>query len=450
MTAASNNFIWRPDPERERGELLLVGDVHLGRRPSGLDEILADHGLNPRQLSPATALELVTRHACQHPPRAVIFAGDLVDQEDDCFEAYGDLERSVRTLREAGIPVMSVAGNHDAKVLPRLVERVEGVELLGPGATWELRELGGEGPPVDLLAWSFPASHHRASPLDSPGLGEALAGRRAGARLLAVLHGDLGASSSNYAPLSRQRLADLQLDGCFLGHVHQPGELAGEDRPLGYLGSLVGLDPAEVGARGPWRVEIPAAGPLRARQVALSPVRWERFQIPLEEEHARDEDAIHVRMESWLAGRLAADETLQHDHLRAVVVRVELTGRIQERRAVRSFVSGHEPRSTVFRLRDQPVIVQRVYDQTRAAADIEALAGASTPLGHIARQLLELESGGGDELVERASQELEALGSWQLQDEEQLVLPSPRELLKETLWRVLDTLLEQLEEKNAV
>ena len=162
-----------------------MGDVHLGRRPSGLDEILGDHGLRPRELSPAVALDRVTEHACAHPPRAVVFAGDLVDQEDDCFEAYGDLERNVRALRERGIAVLAVAGNHDAKVLPRLIRRVEGVELLGADATWELRALEDDGPPVDLLAWSFKTSHHSDSPLDAPGLDEALGGspaRRAGAR----------------------------------------------------------------------------------------------------------------------------------------------------------------------------------------------------------------------------------------------------------------------------
>jgi len=440
---------WRADPERERREILFVGDVHLGRRPSGLDEILGDHGLRPRALSPAVALDRVTEHACAHPPRAVVFAGDLVDQEDDCFEAYGDLERNVRALRERGIAVLAVAGNHDAKVLPRLIRRVEGVELLGADATWELRALEDDGPPVDLLAWSFKTSHHSDSPLDAPGLDEALGARRPDARVLGVLHGDLDAGSSRYAPVSRRRLEDLSLDACFLGHVHQPCALSEMERPLGYLGSLVGLKPTEAGPRGPWRVEVPATGPIRPRQVALSPIRWERFELPLEEEHAADEDRLHAHLEAWLRERLEADESLRHEHLQAVVVRVELTGRLAHRAAVRRFVAEHAPKDTVFRALDRPVIVQRLYDHTRAAVDLEVLARESSPLGHVAAQLLELQAGGAEALVRRAGEGLEGLGNWRLDEDDLLELPPAREVLEQSAWRLLDVLLAQREELSA-
>lgn len=445
MSSTPTPQIWRADPERERREILFVGDVHLGRRPSGLDEILGDHGLKPNELSPAVALGRVTEHACEHPPRAVVFAGDLVDQEDDCFEAYGVLERNVRVLREKGIPVLAVAGNHDARVLPRLIQRVEGVELLGEGAKWELRALEGDGPAVDLLAWSFKSRHHRESPLDAPGLDGALAGRRSGSRLVGVLHGDLDVASSEYAPISRRRLEGLGLDACFLGHVHQPCDLGGMERPVGYLGSLVGLHPKDTGPRGPWRVEVPAAGPIIPRQVALSPIRWEGFKIPLEEEHAGDEDRLHAYLEAWLRERIEGDPTLRQPHLGAVVARVEWTGRLANRVAVRSFTARHTARDTVFRILGRPVIVQRVDDRTRAAVDLQELSAENSPLGHVARQLMELQAGGATELARRAAEEIADLGKWRLEDEEQLELPPAEEILVRSAWRLLDVLLEQRE-----
>jgi len=439
--------IWTPDPEKEREELLFVGDMHLGRRPSGMDELLADQGLRPGQLSPAAALKLLVDHALEHPPRAVVFAGDLVDEDDDRFEAYAVLEREVGRLQGAGIPVLAVAGNHDGLVLPRLIERVPGVEQLGAGGTWERRELEGPGPPVDLVAWSFPGRHHSGAPLEQPDLQEVLGRTRREARVIGVLHGDLDSAASRYAPLSRQRLVALPAEAWFLGHVHQPGELAGDGRPIGYLGSLVGLDPGEPGARGPWRVRLGERGEVRALQVALSPIRWERFQLRLDEAEAADEDGIHERLEEWLRQELAADPGLDHGHLRVVVARVEFTGALAGRAAVRNFVRDHRPGKTVFRFGEVPVLVQRVYDRTRAAVDLDALSEETSPVGHVARRLLELRSGEAKELDTRATRQLEDLGDWGLVDEERLELPSARELLERSAWRVLDTLLAQREEK---
>ena len=193
--------------------------------------------------------------------------------------------------------------------------------------------------------------------------------------------------------------------------------------------------------------EVPATGPIRPRQVALSSIRWERFE-PLGEEHAADVDRLHARWKP-VRGRLEADESLGHEHLRAVVVRIELTGRLAHRAAVRRFVADHSPKDTVFRVLDRPVIVQRVYDHTRAAVDLEVLARESSPLGHVATQLLALQAGGAEALVRRAEEGLDGLGDWRLDDEDLLELPPARQVLEQGAWRLLDVLLAQREELSA-
>ena len=130
-------------------------------------------------------------------------------------------------------------------------------------------------------------------------------------------------------------------------------------------------------------------------------------------------------------------------------MRVELTGRLAHRAAVRSFVEGHAPKDTVFRVLDRPVIVQRLYDHTRAAVDLEVLARESSPLGHVAAQLLELQAGGAEALVRRAGEGLEGLGNWRLDDDDLLELPPAREVLEQSAWRLLDVLLAQREELSA-
>ena len=69
--------------------------------------------------------------------RAVALAGDVVEKEDDFFEAYRELATGVKALTDAGIDVVAVAGNHDVKVLPRLANDLLKFKLLGRGGQWE-------------------------------------------------------------------------------------------------------------------------------------------------------------------------------------------------------------------------------------------------------------------------------------------------------------------------
>ena len=432
-----------------REDIVFVGDVHLGRRPVGLDSALSRLGHAASGFSPAVALARTVDAALADPPRAVVFAGDLVDHENDRFEALGILEREVRRLVAAEIPVFAIAGNHDCLVLPRLVERVEGVRLIGAAGTWERIELPGPGRPVDLFGWSFPTSHVRACPLDQGDFEGARAGARPGATLLGVLHADLDVASSPYAPVPRRRLADAGLDGWFLGHVHAPGDLADPAGgvPIGYLGSLVGLDPGETGPRGPWRVGFDGGG-VSARQLSLGPVRWEQLAVALSQEQAADPYTIHARLKDELETVLGADATLVGHEL--VVVRVTLIGELPDRGGVRQFVSTHASELLDFQVEGLVVVVQRVTDATREPVDLDLLATEPTPVGRVASHLVALRDGQAAELIAQAGATAARVdtGGWEL-DPEDHPLPAATELLERAAWRLLGSLLDQRREATS-
>ena len=111
-------------------KILAVGDMHLGRTPSRLPP-----QLHAPDLGPAEAWRRTVAAALNHDVKAVLLAGDVVDRDDDFFEAYRALESGVKTLADAGIAVVGVAGNHDVKVLPRLVRHIPKFRLLGEGRT---------------------------------------------------------------------------------------------------------------------------------------------------------------------------------------------------------------------------------------------------------------------------------------------------------------------------
>jgi len=418
--------------------LLFIGDLHLGRRPAGLDDAFAEAGVDPRRLSPSAAWRTAVEVATDIQASAVVLAGDVVDSDRDRFEAYHALERGVADLIAAGIAVVGVAGNHDGLVLPRLAERIEGFHLLGSGGNWECIPLPVDGRAIDLLGWSFPDAIYRDDPLEHPSLNVALEGRRRGAALLGVIHGNLGQRVSRYAPLALGSLEASPADAWLLGHIHQPGDLAGP-RPIGYLGSLVGLDPGEPGSHGAWRVEVDA-GQVRATLLPLAPVRWENVDVPLDDGVA-DIDDVHARIQDTVT-RALDDTTARDRRLVCVVVRARLTGRLRDRSAVREFVSRHRPETDLLQVDGRPCILESVADTTRPAIDLTALAGEKTPAGRVARRLLALEAGEGEDLVTRADEVVRKLtrGKFALAPGEPDLDVSA--LLRESAWHALDALLQ--------
>ena len=425
--------------------IVFIGDIHLGRRPSGLGSALAAAGLDARRLSAVAGWKYAVQYAVDRGVRAVVLAGDVVDSEKDRFEAYTHLERGIADLTGAGVAVLGVAGNHDSLVLPRLIRRIPEFHLIGAGGTWECVPVPGEGHDVDLLGWSMPGPAFRDDPLADPTMEDALAARRAGATMLGVLHGDRGNRQSRYAPLDPYRLDRAKVDAWFLGHIHAPDDLTG-DRPVGYLGSLVGLDVNEPGAHGPWNVHV-EGGRLRVEHVPLAPVRWEYLDVPLDD-GVDDADGVHEAIVSALQMRTAAP-TFDDPRLLCVIARVRLTGKLTDRSAVHEFLKQYRLDSAVVDVNGRPCILESVQDATRPAVDLELLSRERTPAGRVARLVLALQAGEADDLVGRAGDLVARLtaGRWTLAVEEEP--PNTRECLQEAGWRALDLLLEQRENRAA-
>ncbi|RME23114.1 MAG: DNA repair exonuclease, partial [Deltaproteobacteria bacterium] len=251
-------------------KLMAIGDVHLGRVPSLRAKMDDDDRV---QSGPETALRLAVDAAIAHKVQAVLFAGDLVESESDFFEGFRVLEKQTRRLLDEGIRVIAVGGNHDCRVLPRLAEVTGRLELLGRGDEWESVSIEGGGDKVEIWGWSFPKSHYEQNPL---------AGREfpAGPHLsIGLLHADLDASASRYAPVSSADLRQAGLDGWLLGHIHRPDDLSPE-APVGYLGSLCPLDATETGIHGPVLLEIESGKIARTERLFLGPLSV--LQVPLD------------------------------------------------------------------------------------------------------------------------------------------------------------------------
>lgn len=373
--------------------LLAVGDMHLGRRPSRLPNELARDGA---AFGPAEAWERIVRHAIDLGVDAVALAGDLVDRDDDFFEAYRLLKEGIARLGRHDIRVIGVAGNHDVEVLPRLVEELPDFHLLGAGGEWERLEVA-EG--LTLHGWSFPTRQVVRSPLaghafeQGPGVN------------LGLLHCDRDVRDSRYAPVSSAELAAAGLDGWLLGHIHVPDALTAQ-RPSGYLGSITGMHPGEHGVRGPWLIGVSGGRIESVEQQRLAPLHWARMTLDLSGiERAQD-------LENRLLRELESLDNALDGHPmppEALGIRLRLTGSTDRANDVAAHlvdlekrnVSGHGTRFA---------FIEKFELHTKPERDLQRLAEETNHIGLLARRLLALDGAPGNDtrraLIERAKERL--------------------------------------------
>jgi hypothetical protein len=307
--------------------------------------------------------------------------------------------------------------------------------------------VGRDGGEVDLFGWSFPRERVDSSPL-AAGAPRA----RPGVASLGVLHCDMDGGRSPYAPVARGELEATPLDGWLLGHIHKPHTLGGE-RPIGYLGSLAGLDPGETGAHGPWLVEVEGPGRVRATHRPVSPIRWERVDLTIEALGERDprdlEDRVHAALDSALAAvheRIAVD--LAEPGLRAVGCRVRVSGRGRHHIDVHRLLLDED--KWPVRERDGVhYFVEKVEEALTPDLDLADLARGADPPGLLARHLLEGQRGGPAAVALRArvaarlASELSARPRWRQLDASE---PGDAEIdawIARVGTRLLDALLAQ-------
>ena len=421
-------------------KILAVGDMHLGRTPSRLPP-----ELHAQELGPAEAWDRTVAAALDLGVKAVLLAGDVVDRDDDFFEAYRALEGGVRTLANAAVEVIGIAGNHDVKVLPRLARHIPQFRLLGEGGHWESCRIAGDREAVTLWGWSFPQARVLSSPLEgnpfdpAPGIN------------LGLLHCDRDAGpDSPYAPTTRLELERTGLDGWLLGHIHKPDALTAAS-PNGYLGSLTGLDRGESGPRGPWMITVADGRIADVEHLPLAPLRWEVLDVDLEgigEPSEARERLLEKVIE--LDGRMVSLPSAPN----AVGLSVALTGRTRFGNAALDQLSGEDGDATHSGATGTRYFIESVRPDTRPEIDLEVLARRQDPVGLLAARLLWLdrpeEDPERDSLVDKArlalrDQSAQSLWRGLGADDDP---PEPVVWLRRAGYRALERLLSQVPDRR--
>lgn len=380
-------------------QILCTGDLHLGRYPSRVPA-------RKRELSVEQLWQDLVTYAVQQHVDAVALTGDVVDNENATYESLGPLQKGLGRLGEAGIDTIAVAGNHDYDALPRLDQMVEAsrFQLLGRGGQWEGALVEPEdATPVQFLGWSFRNAHEPSDPLknlprdiieeDIPTVG--------------LLHAEVGVPESMYAPVSLDGLREHPVAAWLLGHIHKPQVWAEESPPVLYPGSLQPLDPGEMGAHGPWLVEVGSDGKAQMSSLPRATLRYDLVEVSVEGEETK------VGVDETITGavRERLREALQEQpELRRLVCRLRLTGRTPLHRKIGG-VAGEVVDGLELPVDEAVGTVEKTEVRTRPDLDLKRIAEGSDPPAVLARLLLDIENERESGLAQDAWDEIEKVCS---------------------------------------
>ena len=367
---------------------LAAADIHIGRVPSLPEDHPGAHGRG--------AWLAVVECAITRAVDAVLLAGDIVQSENGFFEAFGALSTGVARLKAAGIPVIGIAGNHDAGIAHKIAQEIPGMTLLGRNGRWEDYDFNG----LIIKGWSFPDSSYTRNPMESFEVPQA------GVPWIGLLHCDLdGPSTSRYAPVPS---GDLERTGgdWILGHTHVGGVRGRYSRAF-YCGSTFALDLSEEGAHGAWLIEVGDEGRITSKEhVRLSP--WVYETLTVDAEGVGDLDGLRSRVATTMQ-KSSRDSGLAD--LGSVYYTLRFEGQCRMAgRIMRELASaGLED----LRLGETGACVMpsgKLYDDTQAELDLAGLAAEHGAIGTLAGLILALNTGGSE--PEGLAGTLSEVGGW--------------------------------------
>lgn len=293
-----------------------AADIHLDSLMKGIRSEIAGIDSATFRESTQKALRNLVDWAIAEKVDFVTLGGDNYDGDWKSFATGLIFVQEMKRLDEAGIPVVSIRGNHDAqskmtrdllyprnyKLLdhdkPESFEVLDGVFVTG-------QSFGKEAETGNLVA-NYPANDSTS------------------AVHIGLLHTALAGGSrdghDNYAPCVLDDLYRKRYHFWGLGHIHKAGWMhASGETPVLYPGNLQGRHPRETGEKGAWLISLSESGGMVDRQFqALDTTRWEIVTVDIS-------DAVTLD-DCWNSVESALVPVAESAGARPVAARVCFTG----------------------------------------------------------------------------------------------------------------------------
>jgi DNA repair exonuclease SbcCD nuclease subunit len=355
-----------------------AADLHLDSPLRGLAQY-QDAPVERVRGATRRALERLVQLCIDEHADVLLIAGDLYDDDWQDYATGLFFAKQMLRLRDAGVRVVWIRGNHDAasKITRnlRLPETV--IELAHDApATIELGDLG-----LAIHGQGF------ARPSVTDNLVRAYPEPRRDLFNIGLLHTSVDGREghASYAPCRLAELVDKGYGYWALGHVHAREELH-RDPWVVFPGNLQGRHARECGAKGATLVTLRAGRVVAVEHRALDVVRWQRVEVDVSSA-ATPEAVVDV-------ARAALEQAARAADGRLLAARLILKGASGAHAAL---VTEHERWTNELRLEahsvgDGELWLEKIQLATWLAVDQAELCARDDALGQLARAFVELRS----------------------------------------------------------
>ncbi|MBC2716902.1 MAG: DNA repair exonuclease [Desulfobacteraceae bacterium] len=343
-----------------------AADIHLD---SPLHKLDVYEGAPVDQIRQATraAFENLVRLAIDQQVSFVLLSGDLYDGDWKDYNTGLYFVSQMRRLRDAQIPVLIIAGNHDAaSKITKNLKLPKGVTIFSSNTpeTVQLSHMG-----VAVHGQSF------ASPSIKKDLSADYPPAQPGCFNIGMLHTCATGKEGHapYAPCSPDGLKSKGYDYWALGHVHKR-ETLNKDPVIIFPGNIQGRHIRETGAKGCLLVTVPENGKPKTEFIPLDVIRW--FGLPVD---ASGADSGYEVIERFKTG---LDDLINLNPGMPLVVRVILSGdTVAHKDLVFSMERWkNEIRATAADISQENVWVEKIKIHTRLPVSKTALETADGPI----------------------------------------------------------------------
>lgn len=293
--------------------LVHAADLHVDSPLRGLarlgDDALADRLRGATRAALANLVALVVERRAD----VLLLAGDLYDGDWQDWATGQFVAAQLAVLHDHGIPVVTIAGNHDAESeITRSLRLPPNVTVLPTDAPASVELLDGA---LVVHGQGF------ATRAVTANIAAAYPDRVPGVVNAGLLHSSVEGAEGHerYAPCTVADLTGLGYDYLGLGHVHARQVLASGEHTVAFSGNIQGRHPRETGQKGAYVVDV--AGPGQGAELefaALDVARWEHLHLAVDD--CADLDAVLERVHEEMSAQVAAAGD------RDLVARVTLTG----------------------------------------------------------------------------------------------------------------------------